>query len=140
MPDYHRPMSATPPAHPRSPAELFVAFTLLALQGFGGVLAIAQRVLCEQRRWLTPQEFLTLAAWRWGQARRDWPAVRAFKAGMAPIVIALMAATGWVLLADALGWRHLALAAAAALLVWRTRVHLLWLIAAGAGVGALGWV
>ena len=28
----------------------------------------------------------------------------------------------------------------AALLVWRTRLHLLWLIGAGAQAGALGWV
>ena len=39
---------------------MFVAFTLLALQGFGGVLPIAQRVLCEERRWLTRAEFLEL--------------------------------------------------------------------------------
>ena len=31
---------------PSSKKELFVAFTLLALQGFGGVLAVAQRVFC----------------------------------------------------------------------------------------------
>jgi chromate transporter len=36
---------------PAAPRELFIAFTLLALQGFGGVLAVAQRVLVEQRRW-----------------------------------------------------------------------------------------
>jgi chromate transporter len=38
------------------------------------------------------------------------------------------------------GWRHYVVAAIAALLVWRTRLHLLVLIAAGAAVGALGWV
>jgi chromate transporter len=43
---------------PRSPRELFVAFTVLALQGFGGVLPIAQRELVEKRRWLTPAQFL----------------------------------------------------------------------------------
>jgi chromate transporter len=47
-------------ARPTGAGEIFVAFTLLALQGFGGVLAIAQRVLCEERRWLTPAEFLEL--------------------------------------------------------------------------------
>ena len=47
---------------PASPRELFVAFTLLALQGFGGVLAIAQRVLCEQRRWLSKEEFVEILA------------------------------------------------------------------------------
>ena len=41
---------------------MFVAFTLLALQGFGGVLAVAQRVLCEQKRWLTKEQFVEILA------------------------------------------------------------------------------
>ncbi|RZL01195.1 MAG: chromate transporter [Rubrivivax sp.] len=49
-----------PRAAPASLGELFMAFTVLALQGFGGVIAIAQRELCERRRWLTAQEFLEL--------------------------------------------------------------------------------
>ena len=49
-------------ARPASAMELFVAFTLLALQGFGGVLAVAQRVLCDQKRWLTKEEFLEVLA------------------------------------------------------------------------------
>jgi len=49
-------------AQPSSRKELFVAFTLLALQGFGGVLAIAQRVLCEQKRWLTREQFVETLA------------------------------------------------------------------------------
>jgi chromate transporter len=48
------------PPRPGSPRELFVAFTLLALQGFGGVLVVAQRVLCEDRRWLSRAEFVEL--------------------------------------------------------------------------------
>lgn len=47
---------------PQSPKELFVAFTLLALQGFGGVLAVAQRVLCDERRWLTREQFIEILA------------------------------------------------------------------------------
>jgi chromate transporter len=43
---------------PASPRDLFVAFTLLALQGFGGVLAVTQRELCERKRWLTHAEFV----------------------------------------------------------------------------------
>jgi chromate transporter len=60
----HAP-EATPEAQdagPGSLTELFVAFTLLALQGFGGVLAVAQRELCERRRWLSPREFIDLLA------------------------------------------------------------------------------
>jgi len=49
-------------ARPSSSGDLFFAFTLLALQGFGGVLAVAQRVLCEQRRWLTKEEFVEILA------------------------------------------------------------------------------
>jgi chromate transporter len=43
---------------PRSPGDLFVSFTWLALQGFGGVLAIVQREMVEKKRWLTADEFL----------------------------------------------------------------------------------
>lgn len=47
---------------PVSLRELFLAFNWLALQGFGGVLAVAQRVLCEERRWLTREQFVELLA------------------------------------------------------------------------------
>lgn len=43
---------------PRSLSDLFFSFSLLALQGFGGVLAIVQRELVEKKRWLTREEFL----------------------------------------------------------------------------------
>lgn len=46
------------PAAPASPLQLFTAFTQLALQGFGGVIAIVQRELVERRRWLTREQFL----------------------------------------------------------------------------------
>lgn len=43
---------------PQSPADLFWSFTWLALQGFGGVLAVVQRELVEKKRWLTNEEFV----------------------------------------------------------------------------------
>jgi len=43
---------------PESLTDLFVSFTLLALQGFGGVLAVVQRELVEKKRWLTREEFI----------------------------------------------------------------------------------
>ncbi len=43
---------------PHSLTDLFVSFTLLALQGFGGVLAIVQREMVEKKRWLTREEFI----------------------------------------------------------------------------------
>ena len=51
-----------PLSQPSSTTDLFVTFTLLALQGFGGVLAIAQRVLCEQKRWLSREQFVEILA------------------------------------------------------------------------------
>jgi chromate transporter len=45
---------------PRGPRELFIAFNALALQGFGGVLPVAQRELVEERGWLTREEFAEL--------------------------------------------------------------------------------
>lgn len=38
--------------------DLFVSFTLIALQGFGGVLAVIQREIVEKKRWLSNEEFL----------------------------------------------------------------------------------
>jgi chromate transporter len=43
---------------PQSNREMFWAFTRLAMQGFGGVLPVAQRELVERRRWLTREQFL----------------------------------------------------------------------------------
>ena len=47
-----------PHPQPASPTDLFVSFTWLALQGFGGVLAIVQRELVERKRWMTRDEFI----------------------------------------------------------------------------------
>ena len=93
---------------------------------------------------LLPSSLLTWQASRWGQRNRDKRGVRAFKQGMAPLVIGLILATAWVL-ARAQGdaardWPLWLLSAATTLLVWRTRIHLLWLLGAGALLGALGWV
>jgi chromate transporter len=51
-----------PLSQPASKTDLFWTFTMLALQGFGGVLAVAQRVLCEQKRWLSREQFLEILA------------------------------------------------------------------------------
>jgi chromate transporter len=53
-PDGH----ATELNHPRSRADLFWSFTWLALQGFGGVLAVVQRELVEKKRWMTRDQFV----------------------------------------------------------------------------------
>lgn len=102
----------------------------------GLVLAMAAMLL--------PSSVLTLAITRWAHRHREDRAVRAFKQGMAPVVIGLLLATAWILAGAARGPRGalapMALAAVAALLVWRTRLHLLWMLAAGALLGGAGLV
>jgi chromate transporter len=115
------------------PNVLFVAVMGYQAAGVAGAAATMIGIML-------PSSLLAFGAWRWSQARQDWRAVRALKSGMAPITIALLVATGWILAASTPGWAHLILTAGAALIVWRTRVHLLILIAIGAVVGALGWV
>lgn len=54
---------AAPPAATRRPPSqraMFMAFNRLALQGFGGVLPVAQRELVERQGWLTREQFLEL--------------------------------------------------------------------------------
>ena len=93
---------------------------------------------------LLPSTTLTFAAARWGHQNRELRAVRAFKQGMAPIVIALLIATGWILASSHGGslenWRLWLLTGVGALLVWRTRLHLLWLLGGGGLLGWIGWV
>jgi chromate transporter len=51
-------MSSASAQRPASIGALFWAFSWLALQGFGGVLAVVQRELVEKRHWLTLEEFV----------------------------------------------------------------------------------
>ncbi len=93
---------------------------------------------------LVPSSTLTYLAASWGHRNRELLAVRAFKQGMTPVVLALLIATGWLLAAPG-GFRierapSLALSVVAMLLVWRTRIHLLWLLGAGALLGWFGLV
>lgn len=93
---------------------------------------------------LLPSTTLTLVAARWSHQNRERLGVRAFKSGMAPIVIGLLGATGWIL-SNAQGsakdsWPLWLLTAMVTVLVWRTRIHLLWLLAAGGMLGWFGWI
>jgi chromate transporter len=83
----------TSPHTPRSKTDLFVSFTVLALQGFGGVLAVVQRELVEKKKWLTLDEFV-----------EDW-AVAQILPGPNVVNLALM-----------IGGRHFGLAGALAAL------------------------
>ena len=135
------------------PNVLFVALMgwNVGVNAGGGVAAGARAwgfglmgVLVAMVGIMLPSTTLTYAAARWGHRNRELRAVRAFKQGMAPIVIALLMATGWVLAkgqGDATrDWPLWLLALCTALVIWRARLHMLWLLGAGAMLGWIGWV
>lgn len=105
-----------------------------------GLLGVALAMLGS----LLPSCTLNYLATRWAHRNQHLLAVRAFKSGMAPIVIGLLIAIGWLLSAahgqPARDWPLWLLTACATLLVWKTRLHLLLLMAAGALLGAFGLV
>lgn len=88
---------------------------------------------------LLPSCTLSFFAQRWLAARRESRFARALRAGLAPIAVGLTLATGWVLAGAAgVGWRAALLSAATVAIVLRTRLNPMWLIAAGAALGAAG--
>ncbi len=115
----------------------------VGLNAGGWVLGLLGMVLCLAGVML-PSTLLTWGAARWAHRNRGLRTVRAFKQGMAPVVLGLLLATAFILgtthgsLAES--WRLWAVSAACMLLVWRTRIHLLWLLGAGALSGAMGWI
>ena len=116
------------------PNVLFVALMGWYAGGLGGAVISMLGIMI-------PSTTLALAVSRWVATRRHWLGVQAFQAGMVPVTIGLLLATGVHL---APSWdthaRGLLLSVAVALVVWRTKIALIWLVAAGALLGALGWV
>jgi chromate transporter len=90
---------------------------------------------------MIPSTVVTYVLAQWGHRNRELRAVRAFKQGMAPIVIALLLSTSFILGSaggnPAHDWPLWLLALVSGLVIWRTKVHLLWVLAAGALLGAL---
>ena len=110
----------------------------------GGALTGLLGVLMAMTGILIPSTTLTYLAASWGHRNRELLAIRAFKQGMAPLVVALLIATGWIL-ATATGstlkdWPLWLATVFTALIVWRTRLHMLWMIGAGALLGWFGWI
>lgn len=93
---------------------------------------------------MLPSTVFTYQVAQWGHRNRELRAVRAFKQGMAPVVIAMLLSTAWILASSAgrgvADWPLWTLALASCVVIWRTRLHLLWVLGAGALLGALGIV
>lgn len=110
----------------------------------GGMLTGLLGVLITMLGILIPSTLLSYTAARWGHRNKDLRSVRAFKQGMAPIVVALLLAMAWILAAangsSMKDWPVWLLTAATTLIVWRSRIHLLWLLGAGALLGWFGLI
>jgi chromate transporter len=127
------------------PNVLFVALMGWNVgQNAGSTVAAFLGVLVTMVGIMLPSTTITYLAAQWGHRNRHLRSVRAFKQGMAPVVIGLLISTG-IILGGANGnwvtdWPLWTLSSVAALLIWRTRIHLLWLLAAGALLGWFGFV
>jgi chromate transporter len=90
---------------------------------------------------IVPSATLTFFSTQWAHKNRELKGVRAFKAGMAPLVMSLLVATGWLLTGDhdnySEDWPMWALAAVTTVIVWLTQTHLLVLLSLGAVLGML---
>lgn len=103
--------------------------------GFLGIFATMAGIML-------PSSILTYKATQWAHTNRNLLSVRAFKTGMAPIVIGLLVSTGWLLSAAhrdlQQDWKLWLVTAAATILMLKTNIHLLWMVAAGGVLGASG--
>ncbi len=120
------------------PNILFVAVLGWNVAGLGGALTTMAGIML-------PSTLLTLGATRWARANREHLGVRAFSAGMMPLTLGLILATGWLLALPFLRveehrWGTLTLIAVTVLLTLKTRLGLVWMVAAGGVLGALGLV
>ncbi len=115
------------------PNVLFVAVIGWNVAGPLGALATMAGILL-------PSTVLSLSATRWGSARRDTLGVRAFTTGMAPLTLGLVLATGWLLTEPNRGSvSAMLLVAATVFAMMQTKISPIWLVAAGALAGMLGW-
>lgn len=116
------------------PNLLFVAVIGYNIAGLtGAAVTLLASVL--------PSTTLVLCVARWGRQRGESRGVRVFKTGMAPITVGLLLSTGWILAEPSLGSPGaLALVAGTAVLMSFTRLGPVWMVAAGALAGALGWL
>lgn len=90
---------------------------------------------------IVPTTTLTLLLLRFGTRGEAGPFGRALRAGIAPVSVGLLLAGGWILARAAeTSWHGALLTLIAVLVVTKTRVNPVLLIAAGAVAGILGWV
>ncbi|HWU97168.1 MAG TPA: chromate transporter [Oxalicibacterium sp.] len=93
---------------------------------------------------LLPSTAFTYTMTRWIHRNRELRPVRAFKLGMGPVVVGLVLATGWILASahdtPSQDWPLYLVTLITVVMVLKTRIHLLWLLTAGAVLGWFGLV
>jgi chromate transporter len=114
----------------------------IGLQTGGSYAAATAGLLATFIGIMVPSSTLTFAATRWLHNNANHIFARASKAALAPISIALLLATAWLLTAahdvPAKHWPLWLFTVLALLLAWKTKLHLLWILGAGAVLGMLG--
>lgn len=114
------------------PNVLFVALLGWQVAGAVGAMTTTFGILA-------PSSILTFYANRWRAAHHTSHLVRAIRLGLSPVAIGMTAAAGWVIAANAdFNPKLMALTMLTIVVVLRSKINPLWLIAAGAGLGAAG--
>ena len=116
------------------PNMMYVTLIGWHVSGWAGALAASAGMIL-------PPATLTLAVVRWNALAPDRALGRALRAGLAPITLGLILASGWILMSSVShDWRGYLLTCLAIVAVMRTTWNPLWLIAAGAAAGIAGIV
>lgn len=116
------------------PNMLYVTLIGWQIAGFAGALLATLAVV-------VPPVTLTLALMRFGGRRSSGPLGRIIRQGVAPLSVGMLLAAGWILArASDADWRGALISAMAVLVMTRTRINPVWLIAAGAALGLAGVV
>ncbi len=116
----------------------------IGLQAGGGYPGALAGLLAAFIGIMIPSSTLTFATARWLHRNANHIAARASKAALAPISIALLLATAWLLTAAHSDiqkhWPLWLFTALSLVLAWKTKIHLLWILGAGAVLGMLGLI
>ena len=113
---------------------LFSALLGWHIAGWAGALAAAAGLI-------VPSTLIICLYTRYHARNPRQPWLRAFREGVEPISVGLLLSSGWLLALHTAASAADALALLVTLVAClRSRIHPLWLLAAGAAAGAMGWI
>ena len=115
------------------PNALFVAVLGYQIAGFIGALLIMVAMI-------VPSAIFALYVSRWRQKNSHRLSVQSFAIGSSPIVVGLLFSTALILVRYFSEYSALICVVVVALIVWKTRMHLVLLMAIGALLGVVGLV